>query len=217
MRRLTSLIIAIIFSLSTAAAAPISFAADKAVTKDTSWFDYNDQKKSYKISTEAQLMGLCSLVNEEQTDMWKPTRVEPFEGVTFTLTRDIELTKPWTPIGGDDSAYFAGVFDGAGHKISNVNIKDSMGHSGFFGYLNGEVRNLTVEGKNISNDSNSGGIVGTLSSTGRVIKCTSNVKVKGADKCGGIVGNNEGGYVEGCINTGEINGSYKVGCIAGEN
>lgn len=216
MKRLSALTVALIFTAFTIFNVPVSFAA-KTVTKDTSWFNYKNPKDSYKISTEAQLMGLCSLVNEEQTDAWKPTRLETFEGVTFTLARDIKLTQPWTPIGIDDSVYFAGTFDGSGHTISNMKIKDPVGASGLFGYLVGEVKNLNVEGTNESDYGSSGGIAGALGNTGRIISCSSNVKIKGKDKVGGIAGNNEGGYIEECINVGDVSGTFKVGGIVGEN
>lgn len=234
LKRITALLIALIFTTCTVLTAPVSYAdkhdktkfkgrsEDKIIEKtvegkDTSWFNYKKPKKEYSISTEAQLIGLASLVNEEQIDIWKPTRLESFEGVTFVLTRDIELTETWTPIGRDDSSNFAGVFDGNGHTISNVKITTSFGHSGFFGYLTGEVRNLNLVGENKSFDSNCGGVVGTLSSTAKVSNCTSNIKVTGNDKTGGIVGYNEGGTIERCVNLGEVSGTYKVGGVVGEN
>lgn len=213
MRR--ALIFAVTLAMIWTTTAPVSLAG--TVVKDTTWFDPNNIQEHYDISTENQLLGLCSLVNEEQTDRWKPSRVEHFEGVTFTLTRDIKLTEPWVPIGIDNTAYFAGVFDGNGHTISGLDIITSYGGSGLFGYLSGEVRDLKVKGKNISYDSNSGGIAGTLSEKGKVIDCTNEVTVKGLDKCGGIVGNNEGGTIEGCTNIADISGTYKIGGIVGEN
>ena len=81
------------------------------------------------------MLGLASLVNEEQTSNWKPTRTETFEGVTFKLTKDIKLSADWTPIGTSESICFAGSFDGGGHTISNVNIKSNADCIGFFGYL----------------------------------------------------------------------------------
>ncbi len=217
MRRMTSLTTALLFTACMIFNTTFSFAEPTFVTKDTSWFNYRNPKDSYKISTEAQLMGLCSLVNEEQVDRWKPDRLETFEGVTFVLTRDIELTQPWTPIGLDDSVYFAGVFDGNGHTISNLNIKEPVDASGLFGYLVGEVRDLKVEGSNDSNYSNTGGIAGTLSKTGSITGCSSDVKITGKDKTGGIVGNNEGGNIEGCVNLGDVSGTFKVGGVVGEN
>lgn len=216
LKRIVALLIALIFTTCTVLTAPVSY-ADKVEVKDTSWFNYKNPKKEYKISTEAQLLGLASLVNEEQTDVWKPTRLESFEGVTFVLTRDIKLTGTWTPIGRDDSANFAGIFDGNGHTISNVNVTTSFGHSGFFGYLTGEVKNLNLDGANKSFDSNCGGVVGTLTSTARVTNCISNIDITGNDKTGGIVGNNEGGIIEQCLNLGDVSGTYKVGGVVGEN
>ena len=217
MRRTTAFLTALLLTVCMAFNASFSFAEKTTVTKDTSWFNYRNPKDSYKISTEAQLMGLCSLVNEEQVDRWKPDRLETFEGVTFVLTRDIELTQPWEPIGIDDSVYFAGIFDGNGHTISNLNIKDPVGASGLFGYLVGEVRDLKVEGRNDSNFSNTGGIAGTLSKTGRITGCSSDIKITGTDKTGGIVGNNEGGAIERCVNLGDVSGTFKVGGVVGEN
>lgn len=229
MKRLTTLIIAFVFVICTVFTVPVSFADNndnstgignvdsQPTTKDTSWFDYEKPLTEYKISTEAQLMGLCSLVNEEQVDKWKPTRVESFEGVTFKLTRDIKLTQAWTPIGIDNSINFAGTFDGNGHTISNIEITTSFGHSGFFGYLSGEVKDLNLEGVNKTADNNCGGLVGTLAETGKVTNCKVNMKVSGNAKTGGIAGSNTGGHIDGCVNLGNISGTYKVGGVVGEN
>lgn len=223
MKRILTCIIITVFALSTVFSVPGFAATDDnskktaPVTKDTSWFDYEHPKTEYKITTEAQLMGLCSLVNENQVDKWKPTRIETFEGVTFTLTRDIKLTQPWKPIGTGNASHFAGTFDGNGHTISNMKVDTSLGNAGFFGYLVGEVRNLTIEGKCSSGDSECGGIAGHLSPSGRIVNCTANIDVSGKDKTGGIVGFNEGGLIESCMNLGEVSGTYKVGGIVGEN
>ncbi len=187
------------------------------VTKDTSWFDYENPKSSYTIHTEAELMGFASLVNEEQTDRWKPDRVETFEGVTFTLARDIILTRSWTPIGKGGASSFAGTFDGNGHTISNVRITANTENSGFFGSLSGEVKDLHVSGKITSEYSACGGIAGHLDSSAGISGCTNDITISGKDMAGGIVGYNEGGTIEGCINTGEISGTHKVGGIVGEN
>ncbi|HIU25288.1 MAG TPA: hypothetical protein IAC50_02160 [Candidatus Copromorpha excrementigallinarum] len=190
---------------------------NRVVTKDTSWFDYRNPQEEYTLYNEADLMGLASLVNETQTDRWKPTRVESFEGVTFRLANDIELTQPWTPIGSDSAIAFAGVFDGDGHTISNVEIEGSSANTGFFGYLTGEVKNLTVKGTVSSQDSNCGAIAGQLTESGKVTDCVSEAEVSGRDKTGGIVGYNNGGSVSGCINKGPVSGTIKAGGVVGEN
>lgn len=187
----------------------------RTVTADTSWFDYKNPKKKYNITSEAQLMGLASLVNQEQA-MWKPTRLETFEGVTFTLIRDIELTQPWTPIGSGEAICFKGVFNGNGHSIRNVKIVSTSANTGFFGYLKGEVKDLEVQGSIVSKSGNCGGIAGMLDASGKIKNCTSNMDIKAKIKTGGIVGDSNG-TIEGCINLGRVSGTYKVGGIVGEN
>lgn len=185
--------------------------------KDTSWFDYQNPMKEYEISTEGQLIGLASLVNEEQVDNWKPERIETFEGVTFTLKNDIKLTKLWTPIGSGTAYHFSGIFDGDGHTISGLKTESSSGATGFFGYLVGTAKNLTVQGEIKSKSDKCGGIAGHLDREGSIEYCTSNVNISGKDKTGGIVGYNEGGYIEQCTNLGKVSGTYKIGGIVGEN
>ena len=241
MKRLVILSATVIFAASSLAAAPVSFAQlrtsknmgnhinsyfdeeegenqqKKYTEKDTSWFDYLDPQDTYEISTEGELIGLASLVNENQTDRWKPTRIENFEGVTFILKNDIELTSEWTPIGTGSASYFAGTFDGNGHTISGLDVDIDAGPAGLFGYLVGEVKDLTVEGKISSGDGNCGGVAGLLNSAGQIIGCTSNVEISAKDKTGGIAGYSDGGTIELCVNLGKVSGTYKVGGIVGEN
>lgn len=186
-------------------------------TPDTSWFDYKNPKKQYQITSEEQLLGLASLVNEEQVSRWKPTRTETFEGVTFKLTKDIKLTSEWTPIGTGESICFEGSFDGDGHTISNVNIKSNADSIGFFGYLKGEVKNLNVAGSIESTGGECGGIVGSLDASASVTGCSAKMDINAGKKTGGIVGNNNGGKIENCINRGDVSGTYKVGGVVGEN
>lgn len=183
---------------------------------DTSWFDYKNPQNEYNITSEAQLRGLASLVNEEQAK-WKPTRIEDFEGVTFKLTKDIELTHEWKPIGSSAAISFAGFFDGGGHTISNLKINSTSDNTGFFGYLKGEVKDLNVQGIVISNAGNCGSIVGELDPQARVSGCISDTHVKGTKKTGGIVGNSNGGKIENCVSKGNVTGTYKVGGVVGEN
>lgn len=245
MKRSLILSVAIIMAASTVTAAPVSYAVNgntnynngyngygagyggsqeneeaettPAATKDTSWFDYYEQKDRYEISNEAQLLGFASLVNENQVDKWKPTRLENFEDVTFVLTKDIELTTQWTPVGSGVASYFAGTFDGNGHTISGLDVNMNSGAAGLFGYLVGTVKDLTVEGTVKSGDERCGGIAGVVMSEGSIVGCTSDVKVEGRDKVGGIAGYNNGGLIETSINIGSVSGSHKVGGVVGEN
>ena len=72
--------------------------------------------KPYLISNDMQLAKLAHDVNNGVS----------FSGKYFKLTKDIDLSKAlWTPIGSWNPKtpnFFAGKFDGDGHKISNMHI-----------------------------------------------------------------------------------------------
>lgn len=77
----------------------------------------------------------------------------------YRLTADVDLAGlDWTPIG--TSTYpFAGVFDGNGHSIKNLTLTkcNTDAKVGLFGSVKTAViKNLTIEGANLSFDKNSG-------------------------------------------------------------
>ena len=185
-------------------------------TIDTSWFDFRNVKKTYKIRTEAQLAGLASLVNEEQP-FWKPNHIEDFEGVEFILEKDIKLYRRWTPIGSGSVTTFKGTFNGNGHKITNLIVYPEYNYVGLFGNLSGTVTDLTVDGTVVSDYPCTGSIAGRLQEGGQITKCSSTVTVQGKETAGGIVGENRGGTVDLCSNHGNVSGSFNVGGITGEN
>lgn len=182
---------------------------------DTSWFDYLDPKPEYTISTEAELRGLASLVNEEQF-LWKPNRTESFEGVTFVLTRDITLTDAWTPIGIDNQITFSGTFDGKGHTINDLDLNYSDPNAGFFGHLSGTVRNLRINGTVDSTSDDCGSIAGSVGTDGIIKSCECNVQVAGRNEVGGVAGYSHGTVID-CMNFGEVIGRSMVGGIVGES
>lgn len=183
---------------------------------DTSWFDYKNPKKTYKIKNEAQLRGLASLVNEEQY-AWKPNHTEDFSNTKFILVNDISLSGDWEPIGHGSSNSFKGTFDGEGHTIKGLNVKKGHDYSGLFGYLKGAVSNLNVEGSVNSLNSCTGAIAGRIDTEASVTGCSTHVSVNGRDKTGGIVGESKGGTIELCKSHGDVSGTYKIGGIVGEN
>ena len=124
-----------------------AFAAEEAAdtwngTADTSWYDPNDIKAGYEILTAEELAGLALLVNDG-TD---------FASTVFTLKTDIDLSgQEWISIGNGNNAagYFAGVFDGEYHVISNM--KTGKINHGLFGIVSGgTVQNLGVEDADIT-------------------------------------------------------------------
>lgn len=138
--------------------------------------------------------------------------------VTLCTDLNLESVANWPMIGVADSGiHFSGIFDGASHKIQNLNIS-TTGTAGLFVNLDGVVSNLsivngTVQGNvcgaiagsatenaailnsynmAVVNGENAGGIAGTCSGT--IINCV-NLAPDGAEN---IAGNTEGGIVINC-------------------
>ncbi len=193
---------------------------DKAIKNgkpDTRWFDPEDQRSEYEISTEEELMGLSQLVSTRNFT-WEVNEVYTFKNITIKLMNDIELTKDWVPIGYSDTYAFEGTFDGNGHTISGIRIQDvTDDNQGFFGYLKGTVRNLKLSGTIETETSNVGGLAAVMAPDSAVENCTVNMTVSGKDKVGGIAGQSTSARIENCRNTGNISGTVKIGGIVGEN
>ncbi|MDR1604288.1 MAG: hypothetical protein LBS10_05795 [Gracilibacteraceae bacterium] len=155
----------------------------------------------YAINNETQLLALATAVNGSTDPIALP-------GYTFTLTDDIALSDPWTPIGGaggvsgtvPSSNGFAGIFDGQDFTISELDLNPTITGStnntgyGLFGFVNGgTVGNLTVSGEIIIDDTSVaqdiGGVVGYTN--GSLYNLTSDVTISVGKECsnvGGVVG-----------------------------
>ncbi len=183
---------------------------------DTRWFDPEDQRQEYEISTQEELLGLCELVNKRQIS-WDGSKVYTFEGIVIKLMDDIELTCDWTPIGTSDMYAFEGIFDGNGHTISGLHIEDpGSEYQAFFGYLKGTVENLKLQGLVTTESDFTAGLAACMGESAIVRNCTADVKVTGKDKVGGIAGESSG-LITSCLNLGSIKGNVKTGGIVGEN
>lgn len=124
------------------------------------------------IETSYELAWLAAAVNgtlpEEDTKAVPAAKT--FEGETFILNKDIDLTnfKNWTPIGA--TGKFLGTFDGQDHTISNLTVEVSgKASAGLFA----NCRNV----KNVK---------------------MSNVKIKGQYKAGAITGDALCAKIENC-------------------
>lgn len=139
----------------------------------------------------------------------------------YILMNDIVLTEDWTAIG-DSTKQFRGKLDGAGYKISGLNINKIAGYQGLFGliYEGGKVSNLKLEGNVIGGTS-----IGLLA--GYNCGTIENVKVKGTvegqgnstiNSIGGLVGYNyDFGIIEKCYSEVEVKSSleYSVSNVGG--
>lgn len=160
---------------------------------DTAWYDDHVGASEYYIGSASELFGLVKLVNEDRVS---------FTGKTIKLTENIDLlNQEWTPIGQThDNTEFYGTFDGQNHTIKNLMIDDpdtTLHHAtGLFGYMNGSVINLKIDGAEIKGHHNVGTISG-YQQFGEISGCTvENVSITCShatedacgDKAGGIVG-----------------------------
>ena len=116
---------------------------------------------------------------------------------------------------GEQFESFKGKFSGNGHIISNFTInKSSDDCVGLFGYNNGTIMNLAIEGGNVTGGSYVGGICGE--NEGTMYACSFDGTVSGNNSVGGICGRNEySGEISNCFNSGNVKGSVSVGGVCG--
>jgi hypothetical protein len=137
------------------------------------------------------------------------------DALKFRLTNDLDLaTEPNFYI-----PYFAGEFDGNGHKISNLSFNfDFVSYVGLFGYLasGGTVHEVAAESVNITACRDIGGLVGF--NMGTVSNSYSIGSVTGKYSVGGLVGYIWEGNVINSYFTGSVTGSLQyVGGLVGQN
>lgn len=163
--------------------------------KDEKWFyKYNNNdKEPIVISNARELFNFSNKVNNGDTK---------YQNAYVILANDISLSnKEWIPIGYDRLNTFNGVFDGQGYTVSNfvINNKD-IDNKGFFGFLKGEIYNLSVDGL-IKNGQCIGGLVAqNLEGTIGCCSAVTNIRTKNGI-VGGLVG----------VNSGYIFNSYSAG------
>lgn len=115
---------------------------------------------------------------------------------------------------------FGGYFDGQGHTISGLTVRDCVSYTGLFCYTqkSAVVANLHVKGtvRPEGKQMVVGGIVGDNS--GIIIHCCFEGLVEGNDYVGGIAGFNEpSGILIECTGRGKVTGAHYTGGIVGDN
>lgn len=119
------------------------------------------------------------------------------------------------PIGEQNA--FAGVYDGGGYTIENVQISSSASAVGLFGQTTASAQIYNFGLKNSSITSTGSGAVGAIvgNNLGLIKYVYSDAKVSGSASVGGLVGSN-GGQIISSFNNGTLSGS-QTGGIAGVN
>lgn len=164
---------------------------------------------SYTVTSADGLINVAELVNGGKTD------------INITLGKNIDLTgKGWTPIGTDYDNSYKGTFDGGGHTITGLTFTTNDEYAGLFGWLNraGTVKNVVMEGVQITSNQIYGGSIGGVvgSGWGTIENCSVSGSVSGTVYVGGVVGVQIGGSITGCSSSATVKGTVDVGGVAGQ-
>ena len=164
---------------------------------------------SYTVYNADGLMNIAELVNGGKSD------------INITIDTDIDLTgKDWTPIGTDYDNSYKGTFDGGGHTITGLTFTTNDEFAGLFGWLNraGTVKNVVMEGVQITSNQIYGGSIGGVvgSGWGTIENCSVSGNVSGTVYVGGVVGVQIGGSITGCSSSATVKGMVDVGGVAGQ-
>ena len=163
---------------------------------------------SYTVTSADGLMNIAELVNGGKTD------------INITLDKDIDLTgKEWTPIGTGYSNTYTGTFDGGGHTIKGLTVTTNDEFAGLFGRLGdaGTVKNVVMEGVQITKNHSSGFAGGVAGFSGGTIENSSvSGSVSGTVYVGGVVGAQWNGSITGCSSSATVKGTVYVGGVTGQ-
>ena len=164
---------------------------------------------SYTVYNADGLLNVAELVNGGKTD------------INITLEKNIDLTgKDWTPIGTDYDNSYKGTFDGGGHTITGLTFTTNDEYAGLFGWLNraGTVKNVVMEGVQITSHQIYGGSIGGVvgSGWGTIENCSVSGSVSGTVYVGGVVGAQIDGSITGCSSSATVKGMVDVGGVAGQ-
>jgi hypothetical protein len=194
-----------------------------------------DAEGNVEISSAEGLAWMSVLVNG-----FHGHQPNSFEGKTVRLTTDINLNGyRWYPMGrymNWEWTLFSGTFDGQGHTISNIYVRDDGSNLGLFGYIQkARIKNVKMNGgsvsstlKQIENDpqywlpsSCVGGLVGQAYLCYEISNCQSSVDVYGnggaGSLCGDIhsYGENVTTMIFNCAATGNVTGRESCGGLIG--
>ena len=184
-----------------------TYTVSLAAAKDLGYTIESDG--SYTVTSADGLMNIAKLVNGGKSD------------INITLDTDIDLTgKDWTPIGTDYDNSYKGTFDGGGHTITGLTFTTNDEFAGLFGWLNraGSVKNVVMEGVQITSNQIYGGSIGGVVGYGwgTIENCSVSGSVSGTVYVGGVVGAQWGGSITGCSSSATVKGTVDVGGVAGQ-
>ena len=212
MKKLLTLALALCMVLTLGTA--FAFSASAAdVTRNTYTMTqvYDDGKYSVVLQENADIVTISN-ANELSLFASYVNSGRTTKGISFRLLADVSLDNQYstsdlplfTPIGNTAETKFRGTFNGYGHQIANLYVKNETGAAGLFGYVNSaSILNLTLSNVSVSGKSGVGALIGVA--TGSVdlrnISIDSvNGKVSGEQNVGGLIGDASAASKIRCIN-----------------
>ena len=143
----------------------------------------------------------------------------------------------WEPIGNSALNHLQATFDGNGYTIANLYINRPRDNDvGLFGYSRSVIRNVVLDGVDVTGRQNVGGLVG--GNARHITDSTASGSVSGERAVGGLVGTNSDlttltisisadgsrsnglstrGWVSSSTASGTVSGDYYVGGLVGGN
>ena len=178
---------------------------DITLDKDKGYTD--DGQGNYIVTTAEGLKAVADIANNGNL------------GINITLTENINLTDmEWTPIGTNYNNAYTGIFDGNGKTITGLTVTGSDQYAGLFGRIGsgGTVKNVVLEGVQITSDNSLGSVGGVAGySYGNIEYCSVSGSVSGISDVGGVVGYQVGGSITGCSSSATVKGTQRAGGMAG--
>ncbi|MCL2817297.1 MAG: hypothetical protein FWD39_02785 [Clostridiales bacterium] len=182
------------------------------------WLGKGTENDPLQVSKAAQLAEIARLVNLGELE----TAIlgDGNSTVYIKLMNNIDLSgytegAGWTPIGKYDNPQyyninnprlaFNGVFDGNNKTVTGLYINDQeLRGAGLFGCINGgTVKNLRVEGANVTDSVHTGGVADYVYN-GSLENCSVKGKVGGRQFVGGVLGYAKRSSLENCYAVGEV-------------
>ncbi|MBR4308487.1 MAG: heparinase II/III family protein, partial [Oscillospiraceae bacterium] len=143
-----------------------------------------------------------------------------YSGKTVKLGNNIDLDSvEWIPIGGNTTAngskgkIFKGTFDGQGYSISNLSVTTKRFYVGFFGSVQGTVKNLGIQSGRVIGDKKVAGLAGYFSGT--MENCYNRAAVTGGSHTGGLIGSPDALTMTDCYNLGTVKADLVGGGLMG--
>ena len=178
-------------------------------------------------STPYQISNICQLQNIASNDVTAGgVAYSDLLSASYILTTSIDATytSGWNdgagfnPVGDNALAFGGGTFDGGGFTLSNLTInRGDTSFIGLFGAIIGTIKDITLDGVNITGLAATGGLVGQNHGTISNSSVSGSISGTGIVNTGGLVGFNPGTIDNGRF-SGSVSGTGKnVGGLVGQN